>query len=54
MYHYTDGGLKNVWLVNGYTLREMPYGEGIAINDLDGLGAAFPATIWDLTICAVV
>jgi len=40
MYHYTDGGLKNVWLVNGYTLRVTPYGEGVAINDLDGLGVA--------------
>lgn len=40
MYHYTDGGLKNVWLVNGYTLRKTPYGEGVTINDLDGLGIA--------------
>jgi DNA-binding transcriptional regulator YiaG len=40
MYHYTDGGLKNVWLVNGYTLHKTPYGEGVSINDLDGLGVA--------------
>jgi DNA-binding transcriptional regulator YiaG len=40
MYHYTDGGLKNVWLVNGYEIRKTPYGEGISIEDLDGLSAA--------------
>jgi putative transcriptional regulator len=40
MYHYTDGGLKNVWLVNGYTVHKTPYGDGVAIEDLDGLSAA--------------
>ena len=40
MYHYTDGGLKNVWLVNGYTVRETPYGEAVSIHDLDGLTRA--------------
>lgn len=40
MYHYTDGGLKNVWLANGYTVRQTPYGEGVAIHDLDGLTQA--------------
>lgn len=37
MYHYTDGGLKNVWLFNGYEIRKTPYGEGVSIEDLDGL-----------------
>lgn len=40
MYHYTDGGLKNVWLVNGYTVHETPYGEAVAIHDIDGLTKA--------------
>lgn len=40
IYHYTDGGLKNVWLVNGYEIRKTPDGEGVAINDLSGLGIA--------------
>ncbi|MGA3845979.1 helix-turn-helix domain-containing protein [Ralstonia nicotianae] len=40
MYHYTDGGLKNVWLVNGYEVSKTPYGEGIRINNLDGLTVA--------------
>lgn len=40
MFHYTDGGLRNVWLFNGYTVRTTPYGEGIAIHDAAGLTAA--------------
>jgi len=37
MYHYTDGGLRNVWLVNGYDIKSTPYGEGVVFHDLDGL-----------------
>lgn len=37
MYHYTDGGLRNVWLANGYEIRQTPYGEAVAIQDLEGL-----------------
>lgn len=37
MYHFTDGGLLNVWLVNGYTEHTTPYGMGISFHDLDGL-----------------
>ena len=37
MYHYTDGGLKNVWLQNGFELRSTPYGKGVAIHDVEGL-----------------
>ena len=40
MYQYTDGGLKNVWLANGYTLRKTPHGEGVVIHDLEGLTEA--------------
>lgn len=40
MYHYTDGGLKNVWLASGYKTHKTPYGEGISIEDLDGLSSA--------------
>ncbi len=40
MYHYTDGGLKNVWLSNGYTVHKTPYGQAVAIHDLDGLTRA--------------
>ncbi len=37
MYHYTECGLRNVWLVNGYGMQRTPYGEGVAIRNLDGL-----------------
>ena len=37
MYHYTDLGLQNVWLANGYEERETPYGKAIAIRDVKGL-----------------
>ena len=40
MYHYTDGGLRNVWLSNGYTKQKTPFGEGVAIRDIDGLTRA--------------
>lgn len=40
MYHFTDGNLRNVWLVNGYTLHDTPFGPGVAIHDAEGLTAA--------------
>ncbi len=40
MYHYTDGGLRNVWLANGYRIKKTPYGEAVAIRDGDGLTEA--------------
>lgn len=40
MYHYTDGGLRNVWLANGYTVRQTPYGEAVSFHDLEGLTQA--------------
>jgi DNA-binding transcriptional regulator YiaG len=45
MYHYTDGGLRNVWLVNGYEVRQTPFGEGVVIHDLDGLTRAICLTL---------
>jgi DNA-binding transcriptional regulator YiaG len=40
MYQYKDGGLKNVWLTNGYKVQKTPYGEAVAIDDVDGLTKA--------------
>jgi DNA-binding transcriptional regulator YiaG len=40
MYHYTDGGLTNVWLANGYAVHQTPHGEAVSIHDLDGLTKA--------------
>jgi DNA-binding transcriptional regulator YiaG len=37
MYHYTDGGLRNVWLANGYEIKQTPYGEGVSFHNLDRL-----------------
>ena len=37
MYHYTDCGLQNVWLRNGYTKRETSQGTAVSIHDLEGL-----------------
>lgn len=37
MYHYTECGLDNVWLENGYREKDTPYGKAIAISDTDGL-----------------
>ena len=37
MYHYTDGGLRNVWLTNGFVEHVTPYGKGVSFHDLDGL-----------------
>lgn len=37
MYHYTESGLQNVWLENGYTEHKTPYGTGVAIEDIGGL-----------------
>jgi len=40
MYHFTDGGLRNVWLSNGYIEHKTPYGNGVSFHDLDGLVVA--------------
>jgi DNA-binding transcriptional regulator YiaG len=40
MYHYTDGGLRNIWLANGYERVEAPYGKALTIQDLPGLTRA--------------
>jgi DNA-binding transcriptional regulator YiaG len=40
MYHYKESGLRDVWLVNGYERRSTPYGQTIAIRDVEGLHRA--------------
>lgn len=39
-YHYTESGLTNVWLANGFAIRKTKYGEGVSIHDVDGLHRA--------------
>lgn len=40
MYHYTESGLNNVWLRNGFEYHKTPYGKGVAINNVAGLHKA--------------
>ena len=37
MYRWTDLGLKNVWLANGYERVQTPYGSGLCFDDVAGL-----------------
>ena len=39
-YHYTESGLDNVYLVNGFTYVDRPDGREIIIEDIDGLHRA--------------
>ena len=40
MYHYTECGLNNIWLENGYREKKTPYGKAVAIERADDLHAA--------------
>ena len=40
MYHYTDGGLRNVWLANGFEVKKTPFGDAVTFHDSDGLTQA--------------
>lgn len=37
MYHYTESGLRNVWLANGYKNRIVDGHDAVAIHDVDQL-----------------
>ena len=37
MYHYVECGLPNVWLRNGFVVKDTAYGEAVAIEDVEGL-----------------
>lgn len=37
MYHYELCGLRNIWLKNGYEIKDTPYGKGVSIHDVEGL-----------------
>jgi DNA-binding transcriptional regulator YiaG len=45
MYHYTQCGLDNVWLQNGYRTEVTPYGRAVAVHDVDGLHALLAAKL---------
>lgn len=37
MYHYTECGLDNVWLCNGYVEKKTAYGKAVSISDANEL-----------------
>jgi putative transcriptional regulator len=37
MYHYTESGLQNVWLTNGYDICEVDGERAVSISDVDEL-----------------
>lgn len=37
MYHYTECGLDNVWLENGFTVKATAYGKAVSVDDAEGL-----------------
>lgn len=39
-YHYRESGLQNVWLKNGFSIKQTSYGEGVSIVDIEGLHCA--------------
>jgi putative transcriptional regulator len=39
-YHYTECGLENIYLSNGFTFSETSRGKAISIHDMDGLHKA--------------
>lgn len=39
-YHYTECGLSNICLMNGYRFIETPRGKSVSINDVEGLHKA--------------
>ena len=36
-YHYTESGLRNIYLLNGYEVVETPYGKATSVVDVEGL-----------------
>jgi DNA-binding transcriptional regulator YiaG len=36
-YHYTACGLDNVWLENGYTVKQTQLGQAVSVEDVKGL-----------------
>jgi putative transcriptional regulator len=40
MYQYSESGLDNIFLENGYHYHPTPYGQGVSIQDTEGLHKA--------------
>ncbi|MBY0137507.1 helix-turn-helix domain-containing protein [Paracoccus yeei] len=39
-YHYTESGLDDIWLANGFRFVETSRGRGVSIDNIDGLHEA--------------
>ncbi|SFJ85498.1 transcriptional regulator [Bradyrhizobium sp. Gha] len=39
-HHYTESGLDNIYLVDGFTIHKTPYGEGVSIQNAAALHKA--------------
>lgn len=37
LYHYESCGLPDIWLRNGFVIKNTQYGEAVSIHNLDGL-----------------
>jgi DNA-binding transcriptional regulator YiaG len=46
-YHYKESGLDNIWLDNGFTVHSTPYGEGVSIENNEGLHRAIGLWLLD-------
>lgn len=44
-YHYTESGLRNLWLASGFEIIETRYGAGVSIHDVAGLHRAIGQAI---------
>lgn len=40
LFHYTSCGLRNIYLRNGFQVKETPYGRAVSIQDAEGLHRA--------------
>jgi len=47
MYHYTESGLSNIYLVNGFEIENIDGEEYTSIDDMDGLHLAISNAIVD-------
>lgn len=46
-FQYTACGLDNVWLVNGYKVKETRHGHAVSVNDVDDLHKLLTQTLID-------
>ena len=45
MINYKGAGLKNIWLANGYEVKDTKYGTATAVEDVEGLHRAIGQSI---------